>query len=438
MQFSLIAQKDTSFQTIRQESGEYQAPVIETPSDRMFKTRVPSKWMFKMNLAQTFNFRRSDLPSANTLNGTPLGLGAEFKISPAFSVGAYYQMQFGEKPASGFQDKTVLIYSAAVTVEGRWYHDMIRRMKEGRSANNFGGRYFGLEATWSNNNPLTANLNEKRMVLRYGLQQRFSRHGYFDVSIGAGVSQGTPIFKNSTFFSTDQRVAIGLAAFLPKFRNDTQNSSLCDVLHCQDEQYKMWKVNVFNVVAFRSNGIVYNLELSPNIAYEQKLGRSPLSVELAVDAVFSRGKYQYNNLGDLTVYTNRITSATWDATGELRWYYYMRNRMLNGKSGNNLSGYFFGLQLNRRNLIKRAVNYQTDNAGSLDGALVIGDYWTTNLVWGIQQRIFERGFIQFKIGAGSTLGGHNYRYESQGKSLTKIGRQNELNVVGELKVGFAF
>ncbi len=438
MHISLTAQKDTSFQTIRQESGEYQAPVIETPSDRLFKTRIPSKWMFKMNLAQTFNFRRNDLQTANTLSGTPLGIGAEYKISPAFSVGAYYQMLLGYQPASEFLSKGGWLYSASVAVEGRWYHDMKKRIKEGRSANNFGGRYLGLEGTWSNNNQLTDNWDDKRVALRYGLQQRFLRNGYFDISIGAGVSQGSPILKRSTYFSTDQRVSVGLAAFLPKFRNTAQNGNLCDVLNCQDEQYNMWKVNVFDVVAFRSNGIVYNLELRPNVAYEQKLGRSPFSVELAVDAVFNTGKYRYYYLLDQKEYSNRITSATWDATGELRWYYNMRKRMLNGKSGNNLSGTFFGLQLNRHNLIKSAVNYETDNAGSLDGSLVAGDYWTTNLVWGIQQRILERGFIQFKIGGGSTFGGNNYRYEGAGKPLTKIGRQNELNVVGELKVGFAF
>ena len=438
MQISLTAQKDTSFQTIRQESGEYQAPVIETPSDRLFKTRVPSKWMFKLNLAQTFNFRRNDLQTANTLSGTPLGIGAEYKISPAFSVGAYYQMLLGYQPASEFLNKGGWLYSASVAVEGRWYHDMKKRIKDGRSANNFGGRYLGLEGTWSNNNQLTDNWDDKRVALRYGLQQRFLRNGYFDISIGAGVSQGSPILKRSTYFSTDQRVSVGLAAFLPKFRNGAQNGNLCDVLHCQDEQYNMWKVNIFDVVAFRSNGIVYNLELRPNIAYEQKLGRSPFSVELAVDAVFNTGKYRYYYLLDQKEYSNRITSATWDATGELRWYYNMRKRMLNGKSGNNLSGSFFGLQLNRHNLIKSAVNYETDNAGSLDGSLVTGDYWTTNLFWGIQQRILERGFIQFKIGGGSTFGGNNYRYERAGKPLTKIGRQNELNVVGELKVGFAF
>ncbi|MBL7806206.1 MAG: hypothetical protein JNN28_00225 [Saprospiraceae bacterium] len=438
MPISLIAQKDTSFQTVRQESGEYQAPVIETPSDRLFRSKVPSKWMFKMNLAQTFNFNRNDLQTASTLSGTPLGIGAEYKISPTFSVGAYYQMLLGYQPGNEFLNKGGWLYSASVAVEGRWYHDMKRRIKEGRSANNFGGRYLGLEGIWSNNNTFTDNWDDKRVALRYGLQQRFLRHGYFDISIGAGVSQGSPILKYSTYFSSDQRVSVGLAAFLPKFRNAAQNGNLCDVLHCQDEQYNMWKVNIFDVVAFRSNGIVYNLELHPNVAYEQKLGRSPFSVELAVDAVFNTGKYRYYYLLDQKEYSNRITSATWDATGELRWYYNMRKRMLNGKSGNNLSGTFFGLQLNRHNLIKSAVNYETDNAGSLDGSLITGDYWTTNLVWGIQQRILDRGFIQFKIGAGSTFGGNNYRYEEAGKPLTKIGRENELNVVGELKVGFAF
>jgi hypothetical protein len=323
-------------------------------------------------------------------------------------------------------------------VEGRWYHDMQKRIKAGRSANNFGGRYLGLEAGILNNNLITDSWDDRRISLRYGMQQRFLRNGYFDVSIGAGFSQGSTVLKHSTFFSTDQRVSVGLAAFLPKFRNTAQNSNLCDVLHCQDEQFKMLKINIFDVIEFRSNGVVYNLELRPNVAYEQKLGRSPFSVELALEGLYDRGKYQYYNSIDQKVYTNQITSATWNATGELRWYYNMRKRLLSGKSGNNLSGTFVGLQLNRNSLIKGAVDYTSDDNGGFIGALITGDYWTSNLVWGIQQRILERGFIQFKIGAGTTFGGNNYRYEGAGKPLTKIDRRNELNLVGELKVGFAF
>lgn len=84
------------------------------------------------------------------------------------------------------------------------------------------------------------------------------------------------------------------------------------------------------------------------------------------------------------------------------------------------------------------MHYSNDVPGFFLGSLVTGDYWTSNLVWGIQQRLLDRGFIQFKIGGGRTFGGTNYRYEGPDQPLTKVGRPNEINVVADLKVGFAF
>lgn len=344
---SLFAQRDTSYQTVRQESGEYLAPIIETPSDRLFRTQVPSKWIFKLDLTQVFSNVGNDLQSASSPNGVPVVIGAEYKLSPAFSIGAYYGLRIGDQPANALLGRSGWLYSASLAVEGRWYHDMKKRMSAGRSANNFGGRYVALEASILNNNPLTESWDDRRIALRYGLQQRFMRRGYFDVSIGAGITKGSPIFKYSTVFSTDQRVSVGLAAFLPKVKTETRNSALCEVLHCQDEQDRMLKINLFDVVDFQSNGIVYNFEMRPNITFEHKIGQSPFSVELDLEALYHKGKYRYYSWMDQRDYTSRYASAKWNATGELRWYYNMRKRILDGRSGNNLSGAFVGLQLNR-------------------------------------------------------------------------------------------
>jgi hypothetical protein len=116
----------------------------------------------------------------------------------------------------------------------------------------------------------------------------------------------------------------------------------------------------------------------------------------------------------------------------------MRKRILKGQSGYNLSGAFFGLQINRYDMVKNKVKIKSEDAPTVIEARDRRNYWTSNIVWGIQQRILDHGFIQFKIGAGSTFGGHNYKYTGPGQPLTKIGRDNELNIVGELKVGFAF
>ena len=140
IQMNLSAQNDTTYQTIRQENGEYNAPLIETPADRAFRTKVPSKWMFKLNLAQSFNFSndsRNDF--RNSANGVPLVIGAEYKISPALSVGAYYGLTLGYQPPSIFNENKTWLYSSSFAVESRWYHDMKKKDQKWKRCEQFGG-----------------------------------------------------------------------------------------------------------------------------------------------------------------------------------------------------------------------------------------------------------------------------------------------------------
>lgn len=438
-QFNMIAQKDTSFQTIRQEIGDYQAPVIETPSDRLFYTKVPSRFMGKWNMSDVIAYIANKIQPTSVLNQLPLDdVGIEYKCSPSFSLGGYVHDATRTKRWNQF-----IRAGWVVSAQARWYHDMKKRINSGRSANNFGGRYLALNSSFWDNSSSASFLDNRVITLRYGLQQRVLSRGYFDVSIGAGISNYYSGSTKSTVFSIDQSVSLGIGNFLSgRFRSANKPSNkdggICEILHCQDEQSKMIKFSLLDLVEFQANGDIYNLQLRPNIAFEQKIGQSPFSIELALDGEYSVDQNQSFSVFDQKNYTNRIASANWNITGEAKWYYSMRKRILSGRSGNNLSGAFIGLQLNRRNFIEDAFNFQTEGPGSLDDDLVSGDYWSTNLVWGIQQRVLERGFIQFIIGAGSTFGGNDYQYEGPDRQLTKVDRQNELNLVADLKVGFAF
>ena len=430
----LSAQKDTTYQTIYQESGEYTAPVIETPADRLFRTKVPARWMYKMNFGKHFlNGQNSTIADDNTIE-----FGTEYKLSSAFSIGAYADIGLNYSQIFGVSDGRWLDFSS-VALEGRWYYDMKKRIAAGRSANNFGGKYLAIEGMLYNHNDWSYSLNAERFSLRYGMQQRFMRHGYFDISIGVGIAAyQSEHSRRQIGFSTDQRVSVGLAAFLPRSKSVTRNGGLCDVLHCQDEQRKMLKINFLNTINFLTAGNIHNITIQPNIGYEHKIGRSPFSVELDLKVGYSNSKYAYT-LPDQMYYAFRLSGARWNAASELRWYYTMRKRILKGRSGNNLSGTFIGLQVNRSNLIKSVADLHTEGEGSVwDNATLNGDYWASNLVWGIQQRLFDRGFVQLKIGAGSTLGGYNYQFNGPNAPLTKVRRNNELNILTEMKVGLAF
>lgn len=437
-QTGLLAQKDTTYQTIYQETGDYQPPVIETPADRLFKTKVPARLMFKMNLAKSL-FSREIIGVGVLSEGRPIEFGAEYKLSPAFSIGAYASVTPGFQITSIFSESRRPKFSSA-SMEVRWYHDMKKRIRSGRSANNFGGKYFGLETTALLNSLYAGNTwSTQQVALRYGLQQRFMRNGYFDISLGAGISGNSYIFRDQISFSIDQRVSAGLAAFLPRAQSTTANDGLCDVLHCQDEQYKMLKVNLFNTLVFQSNNRFSNFGLRPQIAYEHKIGKSPFSIEAEAGASYDKFKYSYSTYTDPDYITARFGTSRWTAAAELRYYYTMRKRILNGSSGNNLSGAFLALQGHRSQFIKNASSVEVESGSNIFSQFVAsGDYWTANLIWGYQQRMFNTGYIQFKFGLGSTLGGYNYLYNNDNQSFTKVRRNNELNILGEFRVGFAF
>jgi hypothetical protein len=436
MQISLIAQKDTSFQTIRQEIGEYQAPVIETPSDQLFRTKVPTRFAVKSDFAQYTKFYRNTFQSEAILQEIPSDIEFEYKCSQAFSVGAV----LGYIGGNGFRN--MFKSGWLISAEGRWYHDMKKRIKLGQSANNFGGKYLALETlVWGNRT--SAELGDNRGIsLRYGLQQRVLKYGYFDISLGAGIANSlegnSDNPQSKKVFSIDQNVSFGLGLFDSGWKKEKKKVAMCDIIHCQDEQYSMLKINVFDVFEFLSNGSNYNVNFRPNIAFEQKIGRSPFSVEAELEGNYSDGNSQYLKAAFGALERVHLTSLSWDISTEIRWYYSMRNRILDGRSGNNLSGSFIGFQVSKNNLIENSIRVKTDNNSTFKGVVMGGNFWARHLIWGVQQRVLERGFIQFKIGAGITTGGNNYVYESADKPLRKRSKLNELDVMADLKVGFAF
>lgn len=447
LHWSVLAQKDTTFQTIRQEEGTYTAPVIETPADRLFRTKVPSRLMIKANMSGVFAqiLRRT---TNYGVYGTPVNIGAEYKILPAFSIGISYGMGIGEQPYRyNFERDNGWIYSAALTVEGRWYHDMKKRIEKGRSANNFGGKYLALQAHLDNNPTLNNAWESKKIDLRYGLQQRYMRNGYFDASIGAGIGNYFSGVDWSTLFSTDQKFIVGLAAFLPKMKDSTQRGDLCDILHCQDEQNQMLKINLFNVFNVWATPNYHNVRVAPSITFEKKIGRSPFSVEATLEADYISNKNNnyvttYDLSGsiiNISRYTNRYAYGSWYATGELRWYHNMRKRVLQGRSGNNLSGGFLALQIDKGSLIKNSARYTTTDGSSRSVGYLFGlDYWAGNFVIGNQQRLFNEGFFQYKFGMGHTFGGYNYAYGGPDLPLRQERRPGEFQFVADVKIGFAF
>ncbi len=424
----LVAQIDTVYQTTRQETGEYAAPVVETAMERAFRARVPARWAFKLDMGVLSPLGSSYLKDENDL----IGIGIEYKLSPAFSVGADYQFSIGYQPTAFDYIKSGWITRSAIRTEVRWYHDMKRRIAEGRGANNFGGKYLSIEA-----GRVIDELSRSQLSLRYGVQQRWMRRGFFDLSFGIGLAHdsGNLAAVRPPAFGTDQRLAVGLAVFSPRNRTPQTNADRCDVMRCFDEQYSMLKVNAFNVVNFSIWGETRSVDLRPSLAYERKIGRSPFSVEGVIAGRYQGSTYSEIIRDQVRVYN--IALAGWRAEGNINWYYRMRHQILKGRSGNNLSGSFIGLQLVRNGIFRDWSRYRLSFA-PVPSKVVTSEDFQVNIMYGIQQRLFDRGFIQFKIGTGGSFGAHELISEGVDQPFKKVPRGFNFNILGELKAGFAF
>ena len=114
---------------------------------------------------------------------------------------------------------------------------------------------------------------------------------------------------------------------------------------------------------------------------------------------------------------------------ELRWYFLQRKRILQGKSGNNLAGIFLGLHT----AYTTARTDSEQSNSNYDGTYNIA---ATRAIVGIQHRIMDHGFVQFKIGAGQSWRGSKSNLPDGRVIISKNPR--DMDYFAEVKAGFAF
>ncbi|WP_138995035.1 hypothetical protein [Larkinella sp. C7] len=175
--------------------------------------------------------------------GLNLEVLAEQKISPAFSVlvGLDYIPQYSSyrqfvntKPGVGLKVRS-FGNQAKARFGVRHYYMMARRIREGKTANNFSGNYVGLQVdrpviyqytrhdydsqtgtpyTDKTSIPLFR-LNQPSLELTWGMQRRLWRLGYIDVSAGPrmtfiGESSIPVVYEKYTSFSFQFNALIGI------------------------------------------------------------------------------------------------------------------------------------------------------------------------------------------------------------------------------------
>ena len=410
-----FGQTDTVFTTQHQEFGTLAPQQFISEYDRAFGMMTPANWMAKADFANAFN---------NKLLNTGVGAELEGKVRSNLSLHAGYRY------SPDHQNGLIPSPDHRFSLGFRWYYNMRQRMAAGKSAANFSGNYVGMESA-----VLTGRLGPDQpkgvvydFLARFGIQRRLFRDGYFDLSysIGAKFAPYQPSIDRTWSVFTQPRLALGFARFGPR-NVSSDYGSACDVLKCFQEHRRMFKIDLYNLLQVSEGGKkVRNFSTAPSIAYEQKIGSSPFSMEFVLSG---NAGFAYYKGYQLTYFKGHWMGG--EGLIEGRWYFLQRKRILKGQAGNNLSGIFAGLH----NAYGRSLTRIETNS-IISASKGTSNVNTVRAVVGMQHRILNHGFVQVKIGAGSARQQFETVYDNGDTTNEK--RTPALDLFTEIKAGLAF
>ncbi|MBU6341794.1 MAG: hypothetical protein KGS48_09895 [Bacteroidetes bacterium] len=155
----------------------------------------------------------------------------------------------------------------------------------------------------------------------------------------------------------------------------------------------------------------FNWPIEFQAALEQKLGKA-YSLSLGFSStLFSGGE---SDFGIATQSGNYIL-RDFGVQAEARWYFQMKNRVKTGVQASNLSGAYLGANIRWKHYRDAILHYPVND--------VYGGY----LLFGIQHRLFKRGYFDLGYGFGA----------SQTEKNFYTGLQRKYNSVLRLQLGFA-
>ncbi len=442
----LQAQTDTTF-ILNSTSVETFLPAIALTEARteVLKLQEPVKTLFKFNLlalSPITTGRASFGEQGGVVNSrnwpVDLEFGVEQKLGKHFSIGVSastsvvsynaYNPDIYRKPGTQYFQNVTL------EAEARWYFGMKNRILAGKQANNLSGPYVGTSFRWIHwrKDVVAENgINDQRgAFLNLGVQHRVFKHGYFDLGYGFGYlrSEESTYSRRNRYFSSVLRAKLGFAIAGPSAKDDSKGS-YCEALRCFREERSMFKIDLLNLINFTSFYYTKELDLTPSVAWEQKINESAFSIETEfnLNMRFSRFRVTDSN-------NQRVKSDYQYYKAELvvqpRCYFDLKRRIAKGTAGNNLSGPYAGLH----NVFSKTW---------MNGTLTIDlptefriNTYGVGLVIGCQYRFLRHGYVDFNIGRGvSTSSGH---------IIDSEGIRNDVNgdwgkyLIGTFKVGVAF
>ncbi len=438
----LIAQKDTTFilQSTAIAQDSIQPSMLLEVRNEVLKLQEPVRTLLKFNvlsLTPLLTGRNPFLLQTGTALPWPIDLqvAAEQKIGNAFSIGVHLNANlisndYSEPGITPASDR-VFLGNFSLQPELRWYYFMKRWQKNGVQAANLAGPYISANYRWVHyrNGTVRNSINNiYGGILMFGIQHRLFNHAYFDIGYGLGISrpEDRPTSNNKTTLNSVLRVQVGFALSKPK-RQNVAAPNYCEALRCYREEHHLLKFDLLNLFDFYSNGTITRVNLRPKIAFEQKIGDSPFSLEGGLNLDRWIAQIQINQ-------TDPPSSSTGQDLGielvlQPRYYFQMKRNIAKEKAGNNLNGMYLSLHNGYR------VNWTQYNSSTYPESSTRTETLNLAFLVGCQYRFLRRGFADFFIGAGRSFAQSATKQNSQYLSETN---SQDLLLISKFRVGMAF
>lgn len=379
--------QDTLSVSFTQEPGTLVKQYFIDRYENVFMTKVPTRNMMKVGYSNSVH------------KGIGLNFGYEYKLLPSFSMEAtcYVQTNYDNDGIylTSF-NKLLNRQNLFIGAKARWYFDMDKRIKNALNANNFSGKYVAVSyetATAAFYDMPARPRNRDILGIMYGFQSRFLNHGFLDFSVGIFHVRPNPTIywrdeddsnrftRESIVFATQTSIGLAYGDWKKSHR-----PPLCEVLSCDEDFGRQFKVR-FPEISLGLNRQSFRAE----IALEQKLGKSPLTLNVIVGSQTYRSSSEGFSMLDFSLVSEV----------QLRYYALQKRRILKGKSRNNLSGLYGGPVLQ--------YHYVYENFGRA--------YINKNLGGGVaagyQERLFKN--IYFDTALSYAIVDWNYNFEMRAK-----------------------
>ena len=400
---SLYAQEDSTSVEYSEENGRFMNQKFLDEYDYIFGTKEVTKQLFKINIA---SLSPTLSISGDNLLVFKLNMDYERKLGKSFSINTLVTPYFSVNN-SGLSEN---VYRKGIRIglEPRWYYKMNQAIKTKKRADNLSGIYASLLVETDKSEPLNpaiTNFADWSLLARYGVQSRCFKYGFVDMSIGVGAAyrnKSVELFYDDTQtayirIKRDWQPLLSAQAKIGLALGGGQNQSggkYCDAFKCLTEENRLLKIDLLNLVKEFNNQLIVS---KGSVAYEHRLGNSPISVNTELKAAYTRDKSISNVPNTLNIRQDFQRRFELVASIEPRYYYNLRRRMAMGKSANNFSANYV--------TVVSEYFYENDRTNYLDGivdaplALQKQGFRFTPC-WGIQRHLFSRGFIDYRLGLG--------------------------------------